>query len=255
MTVSMSPSLTQRFYYWTEFKTFMSKKNFPLQFDQETDLYTIWGYDGQEVIVSTIWRGTVPEHVINQAGYSQVTNDADKTDFETNYKPSGNRTNKSMFVRHGIGYFKNGSATNMNVNGSVTPQNFSIIPTASETYFLQKIRLVMLDAGDHLPTTFAAIAALTNGLMFEVKSNGVTSTYFNIQSNADLAAFFEVSSDATDLLTGGVLNGNLSFGFSINVVHPIMLSGDMGDFARFVVRDNLTALTGMRSSYTGWRSS
>jgi len=61
------------------------------QHEEMDDQYTIWFYDGPEVHFCTVWRGEVP-HGIVACGYSQEQNDADKLDFETTYKLSGNKT-------------------------------------------------------------------------------------------------------------------------------------------------------------------
>ncbi len=53
-------------------------------------LYTIFAFDGPAVYVARIWKGTVPAEIV-AAGYSQATNDADETDWETNYKPYANQ--------------------------------------------------------------------------------------------------------------------------------------------------------------------
>ena len=77
---------------WTVFKanTYTGNKSLPMQYDDDGTVYTIYAFDADIVYNCTIWKGTVPDGVIN-SGYSQVTNDADKSDFETNYKASANK--------------------------------------------------------------------------------------------------------------------------------------------------------------------
>ncbi len=74
---------------WTAFKAIVSPKVLSIQYDDDGSVYTIFAIDGPAGYIATIWKGTVPYGVI-AAGYSQATNDADKTDFETNYKPYAN---------------------------------------------------------------------------------------------------------------------------------------------------------------------
>lgn len=80
-----------REYQWTAWKSIMVTKAFNMQYVVESRLggpcYTIWGYDGPEVHVCTIWTESVPPGI---AGYSQGQNDTDKADFETFYKIEGN---------------------------------------------------------------------------------------------------------------------------------------------------------------------
>lgn len=88
MAVTLATQYTQRLYRWTAWKAVYAIKGLPFQYDDENDIYTIWTYDENEVHICQIWRGLIPESL--ESTYSQVTNDADKTDFETNYKSNGN---------------------------------------------------------------------------------------------------------------------------------------------------------------------
>jgi len=89
MAIALAPQFTQRSYRWTDWKAVQYSKNLVTQYDDNEIIYTIWGYDGPEVHICTIWKGTVPDGV--KASYSQEQNDSDKSDFETNFKPSANQ--------------------------------------------------------------------------------------------------------------------------------------------------------------------
>lgn len=82
-------NLPQRSGDWTYFKPFISSKTLKVQYEDDGFVYLIYGYDGPEVLTCSIWKSIVPPSVVN-GGYSQAQNDTDKTDFETNYKPSAN---------------------------------------------------------------------------------------------------------------------------------------------------------------------
>ncbi len=88
MTVTISSNMTSRSYFWTDWKAVRSSKAGIGQYDDDGSVYTIWFYDQPEVHVCTIWKGAVPDGVL--AVYSQVQNDADKTDFETSFKAGFN---------------------------------------------------------------------------------------------------------------------------------------------------------------------
>ena len=77
---------------WTVFKTntYTGSKSLPMQYYDDGTEYTIFAIDSDIGYVCTIWKGTVPDGIIS-GGYSQATNDADKSDFETNYKPDANK--------------------------------------------------------------------------------------------------------------------------------------------------------------------
>jgi len=64
-------------------------KGFAPQYHDDGTVYDIWGYDGPEIHLCTIWKDIVPESVI--PAYSQGQNDSDKADFEANFKPFANK--------------------------------------------------------------------------------------------------------------------------------------------------------------------
>lgn len=90
MPISLAPQLTQRSYQWSGWKVSWGVKGGQHQFEEETTIYTVWFYDGPEVHLCTLWKGVVPDGVIG-SGYTQEQNDADRDDFEANFKPTGNR--------------------------------------------------------------------------------------------------------------------------------------------------------------------
>lgn len=76
---------------WTTFKSFVQSKGLLIQYDASTDgnTYKIIAIDGVIVYSTDIWVTTIPNPDPN---YSQVQNDLDKTDFETNFKPFANKS-------------------------------------------------------------------------------------------------------------------------------------------------------------------
>ena len=89
MSVSIAPQFTQRHYSWSNWKAQAISRGLLWQHDDDGGTYTIWGYDGPEVHLCTIYKGSVPDGVLN-GGYSQEQNDLDKADWEANYKPASN---------------------------------------------------------------------------------------------------------------------------------------------------------------------
>ena len=88
MATILSPSYTHRRYSWTTWKSVYAAKGGQLQYDDDNGIYLVWFYDGPEIHLCSMWKGDVPEGVLPE--YSQAQNDADKADFETNFKTSGN---------------------------------------------------------------------------------------------------------------------------------------------------------------------
>lgn len=77
---------------WTNFKSVVvNSKYLPIQYEDDGYTYTIFSFDSNIILYNTtIWKDEVPDGVIN-GGYSQIQNDIDKTDFETNFKPFANK--------------------------------------------------------------------------------------------------------------------------------------------------------------------
>lgn len=90
MAITFASNLTQRNYRWTDFKAIKASHDLLVQYDDDGTMYTIYGYDGPEVHMCQIWQGNVPDSA--QTSYSQAQNDSDKSDFETNYKPTANQS-------------------------------------------------------------------------------------------------------------------------------------------------------------------
>lgn len=88
MSVAIAPQYTQRGSFWTAWKAMWALKGGIPQYDDDGTAYTIWFYDPPEAYTCTIWKGDVPNGVLGS--YSQVQNDSDKSDFETNYKSTFN---------------------------------------------------------------------------------------------------------------------------------------------------------------------
>lgn len=75
---------------WSDVKPTFLSKALLVQFIELPDHYTIFAYDTPLVYLCTIWKGVVP-HGIVEGGYSQAQNDADKTEFEADWKASSNK--------------------------------------------------------------------------------------------------------------------------------------------------------------------
>lgn len=88
MSTIFSSGLTVRESRWTVWKTVQSVKTLVTQYEDDNNTYTIWGYDGPEVHVCQIFKGSVPESALS--AYSQEQNDSDRTDFETHYLSTAN---------------------------------------------------------------------------------------------------------------------------------------------------------------------
>jgi len=249
MTIRFSPSLTQVEGFWTAFKNEIAVRALGsvIQYDDDGTVYTIFAVEGYLVFWCQIWKGLVPE-----GSYSQVRNDLDKADFESNFKPYSNRSVDdipSIIIANSI-KTSEGSA-NLAVNGSVTPVVFEYNPPNNYDIHVNALSFLFEDT-----TAFAfgnkfiisTIGTLTNGLLLETKAGDVvTSPWQNMKRTRDV---IEVSHDF-DIVTG-----TTNF-MRVRVHLPKSLylcrngSFTNPDYIRITVRDDLTALDFAEAHFQG----
>jgi len=226
--------------FWTNMKSMLGAKYLPLQYTETPDTYELFALDGVIKYEATIYKGAVPDGIL--AVYSQVQNDADKANFEASYKARANQP----FIPTKIltTALKNGSATNMAVNGSVTPQVFVYNPPADWDIEIHTITLVAETAGaiafgnKFIDTNLATLA---NGLLFEVKINDETSTWQNCKRTRDLV---ELSANGGFNVLSGTPN-LLRVEFHVCKQLRLARAGTFAnpDYVRATVRDNLNTIS------------
>jgi hypothetical protein len=141
MSTGLSPNLTQRFYTWIGWKANYSIKGSPFQYEEDGLGYLIWSYDGPEVSICKIWKGSIPE--VQTISYPQSQNDLDKIDFETNYKSNGNKALGNFLtdsMGNPIGNINSAGISNLAValgatNYALSSLNSTLIQLASGATF------------------------------------------------------------------------------------------------------------------------
>jgi hypothetical protein len=76
---------------WAAFKSAVLELGLPMRYAEDGGTITVFAFDSPALAYTCVlWSGDVPASVAD-AGYPQTQNDADKTDFETNYKAGANK--------------------------------------------------------------------------------------------------------------------------------------------------------------------
>lgn len=138
------------------------------------------------------------------------------------------------------------SNDDMNVNGLVTPQVFSILPLPNQAGDMVRIIFEMRDDADMDFTTFGGLASLANGCVLRVNNgDGTYRNLFNIKNNGDI---IEQCFDYSFLQPkqGGTIKGfsaRLTWGGQSKHGVVIRLDGTKGEALEVVVQDDLTGLT------------
>jgi len=143
-----------------------------------------------------------------------------------------------------IGDSVSAGSTNLNVDGSVTPQHFTIrAPDPGIPIVGDITRIILIMETDLISewNKFGDQTALTNGLVLR-KTDGTYQNIFNAKSNSELAAVM-YDLDFLDAARFGVygVKGRLSFGGQNKIGVVIRL--EAGEDLELIVQDDLTGLT------------
>lgn len=145
------------------------------------------------------------------------------------------------------------SSGDMLINGSITPQIFSILPLPSQQGDMVRIILEIDGSTDMDSTTFGSDVALTNGCVIRVvEPDGNFKNLFNFKSNGD---FLSQGFDHSFLQPK---TGNATRGFTSRVTwggqskHGVVirLDGSLNEQLQVVIQDDLTLGTNTKFKIT-----
>jgi len=142
---------------------------------------------------------------------------------------------------------QNDSNAEMAVDGSETPVIFQFDPEAGETWYLDQIKLLLLDTGDMSNDSFGSITALTNGVNIGLKLDGFCHCYSLIKDNADVVLSFPEQGLVGASATGFLSEEDFYVGiFKLPI--PLRFHGDDDDAIMVTVQDDLTNIGRFRMS-------
>lgn len=140
--------------------------------------------------------------------------------------------------------------TNMNVNGSVTPQNFGLyLPATFPPIDISGFRVNMIDNTAMDDGTFGGIAALTRGVVLRVnRSNGTKKNLGNAKTNSDLSMMIDniKYSDKAPAGTYGV-----QFEAKLKEATGSVIRLYPSDSIEIIVQDDLTNLISLKAFFYG----
>lgn len=145
------------------------------------------------------------------------------------------------------------STLDMNVDGSVTPVTFSVLPFNLQRGAMEGVSMEMRDNAPMDFETFGGLPALLNGVVVRVNNgDGTYRNLYNFKSNGDIIERALIHSFFLN-------NGGNTRGFSSNIVWggdanngtTIPLDGSAGQSLEVIVQDDLTGLARMHWSGDG----
>jgi hypothetical protein len=136
--------------------------------------------------------------------------------------------------------------TNMNVDGSATPQTFSIRAGATETD-ITRILITITDAAAMDDGKFGSIAGgLARGLVFRIV-NSYQKTIFCFKTNGEIKNFcYDGAYTPSTLGPSGAESFSARITFAGPSKHGVALRIGAGDVLQIVVQDNLTTLDSIK---------
>jgi hypothetical protein len=144
-----------------------------------------------------------------------------------------------------------GVTTNMNVNGSVTNQVFSIAPNDDTDVLVSEI-VVFSYGGSVQLSKFFSISALSNGCLLEIKADNITTNFRSFKSTNDFDFWSSIGGFTYRSEAGGD-NAKAILQFKNSI--PIRADGTFGpgnnDYIKFTIRDNLSAISNLYISIRG----
>jgi hypothetical protein len=181
---------------WTSLKGTATAKSLFVQYQETSTAYEVFVVDGIIIYQTVIFKGSVPD-----ANYSQVQNDADKADFEANYK-NATQTN-TVIAQAAVGPVADGYTATGN------PVVFAGIDGSSVTRTAQTRN--SNPSGSEYGIVVRNIPSGTQAVSGTVTANAGTGT-FNIAGTvtANLGTVAGLALDAT--LTGGTQRTKITDG-------------------------------------------
>lgn len=121
-----------------------------------------------------------------------------------------------------------------------------------ETWYLESLSYWLSDAGTATATSFGSISGgLTNGCILQIRANGVVYDIATLNNNIHLMLAFQDSGMITP--TAGFIETSDVYTGTMRFNTPMKLTGATGDYVRFRVRDNLTALDQQKIWAKAWK--
>lgn len=148
---------------------------------------------------------------------------------------------------------ENGSGTEMNVNGSVTPVEFYINAPAAgqDDIVVRELRFNAYDNGVKVDNFLAQNAPLTNGIVVDVNIGGVMSAFLPIKSTAEFNANFAFGNGGKfDIIVGA---GNDFMTATFSPLQAFKLTAGSSDYVRVTINDNLSNVASLSFIAFGYK--
>lgn len=151
--------------------------------------------------------------------------------------------------------FTNAGSQAMDVNGSVTPVNFSWAPSGSgEVWYVEEVSLLLYNGSGTFPVGgFANLTSpLTNGLALHAVQTGTDHTIVTVKTNMDVVLAYR--NDGFQSGTNNLLGSTTLYAGAIHFDEPLVLKQANSDSIYFKVQDNLSTVGQVQAWVRAWRA-
>ncbi len=135
-----------------------------------------------------------------------------------------------------------GFGSDLRVDGSVTPVDYTIDASATKERFFTALRFEALGNGIQFTKFLSQNSALTNGVLVTIRSNNSEVTFPAIQSTEDFASFFSRGPsdfDFFDVSGTDYFRSTLTFAAPFQLFKQGTFAAD--DFIKITIQDDLTS--------------
>lgn len=151
-----------------------------------------------------------------------------------------------------------GTTSNAGVNGSVTPQVFSIKAIEDYDIIITELVITGADGGIKINNFLGLSTALTNGCNLVIKTDNTYLTTRNFKTTTDFAVYaslggFDLFSEAAGDLAKTIRQYN-NPSIVLRAIGTFGIGDSLQDIITFTVNDNLTAVTQLTIQARGFYS-
>jgi hypothetical protein len=146
-------------------------------------------------------------------------------------------------------FLENGGSSDLNVDGSSTPVDFTLSPPSGKIYHIHKVLIGIEDTSINHDKFGGITGGLTNGILFKVKENGTERDLIPVALKKN-AGFYVVAFDVTiSSSTTDILVARWDFSDSGTT---LKLQDSTSDYLKLTVQDDLTTITQFKVLVQGY---
>lgn len=141
-----------------------------------------------------------------------------------------------------VEFAKNAGSSDLRVNGSVTPVDFTVPASSTKQRFITSIRFEALGNGIQFTKFLSIVGTLTNGVLLTLRSNNSQIDFPAIKATEDFASYFSLGAanfDLYDVAGTDYFRATLTFEAPFQIYKAGTFATD--DFIQVRIRDNLSA--------------